>query len=142
MQKIYAQRFELEFIQPSMGYIRERTERRQIVAKLSQKQTDLILLCTGAPQSEIFAAQIKAAIEYPTNIICCGATFHFATKAKPRAPMFMQTIGVECRWRFVNEPHTRRRYLTDIIFLTRNVASFLMWRRRGALNLKHYSLRS
>lgn len=142
MQRLYGQRFELDFIQPTMGYVRKRTERRQIVAKLIEKPTDLILLCTGAPQSEVFAAQIKAAIEYPTNIICCGATFHFITKAKQRAPKLMQAIGSEWLWRFINEPHTRRRYMMDMVFLAKNIVNFIMWRTRGTLCFKNYSLRN
>ena len=113
-----------DFFQPSMGYIKNRVERKQLQEFVSNSCPNLLLICTGAPQSEVLAKQLKSRIKSNPLIICCGSALHFMTGAKARAPGLVRTIGMEWLWRFVSEPHTRPRYLFDAIFFVASFRSF------------------
>jgi len=125
--------------EPSMGYILRRSERRAIVAAILRADPQIVFVCTGAPRSELLAAQLKRA-GYLGAILCCGSAFHFLCGAKQRAPEAFQRLGAEWLWRFVGEPATRLRYLADTLFLMRHWSAFLRLRRRGEARFGTYCL--
>jgi len=118
------------FLDPSMGYIQRRSERRAIVAAVLTAEPQIVFVCTGAPRSELLAAQLKRA-GYGGAILCCGSAFHFLSGAKRRAPEAFQRLGAEWLWRFMSEAATRRRYLADALFLLRHAKAFLRLRQMG-----------
>jgi N-acetylglucosaminyldiphosphoundecaprenol N-acetyl-beta-D-mannosaminyltransferase len=122
--------FDFVFLDPSMGYIQRRSERRAIVAKAIAAAPQIVFVCTGAPRSELLAAQLKRA-GYGGAILCCGSAFHFLAGAKRRAPKVFQRLGAEWLWRFIGEAATRRRYLADALFLLRHADAFLRLRQQG-----------
>jgi len=128
------------FLTPSMGYIQRRSERRGIVADVLSKAPQIVFVCTGAPRSELLAAQLKRA-GYRGAILCCGSAFHFLSGAKQRAPAAFQRVGAEWLWRFIGEAATRRRYVADALFLLRHVRAFVRLRRREAARFGGYWLR-
>jgi N-acetylglucosaminyldiphosphoundecaprenol N-acetyl-beta-D-mannosaminyltransferase len=128
-------------LQPSMGYIQRRSERRGIVAATLEADPHVVFVCTGAPRSELLAAQIKRS-GYPGAILCCGSAFHFLSGAKRRAPAALQRLGAEWLWRFVSEAGTRKRYIADALFLMRHARAFLRLRRRGEADFGRYRLRA
>ena len=116
------------FIEPSMGFIRRRAER-----------PSMVFVCTGAPQSELLAAQMKRA-GLKADMLCCGSAFHFLSGTATRAPVWARRLGGEWAWRFVLEPRTRKRYLADALFLARNVLGFLSLRLTGHARLGRYEI--
>jgi len=116
-------RLRFSFAEPSMGFIRRRSERRALVRLALQTAPAMLFICTGAPQSELLAAQMKRA-GVKADILCCGSAFHFLAGTQPRAPMGVRRLGLEWSWRFLTEPRTRRRYLADAAFLARNAFAF------------------
>ena len=128
-----------DFLNPSMGYIRRPSERRAIAARVVTARPDLLLVCTGAPQSELLAAQIKRA-GCTADMLCCGSGLLFLGGASKRAPLWTQKLGGEWLWRFVNEPRTRQRYAMDALFLARNLPAFLSLRSRGTGRFEGYRL--
>ncbi len=127
------------FLNPSMGYIQRRSERRAIVATALAAAPQIVFVCTGAPRSELLAAQLKRA-GYTGAILCCGSAFHFLAGAKPRAPKAFQRFGAEWLWRFTTEAATRRRYIADALFLLRHAGAFLRLRQRGQARFGSYIL--
>jgi N-acetylglucosaminyldiphosphoundecaprenol N-acetyl-beta-D-mannosaminyltransferase len=131
-----------DFLNPPMGFIFDRKYRLQLVELISSSKPSLVLICTGAPQSEVLAAQLKASLRLPVDILCCGSALLFMTGSKRRAPFIFRHFGAEWLWRFVLEPHTRLRYILDMAFLSTHVISFLILSARGKTSFKHYSISS
>jgi N-acetylglucosaminyldiphosphoundecaprenol N-acetyl-beta-D-mannosaminyltransferase len=132
-------RLDFVFLEPSMGYIQRRSERRAIVAAVLTAAPQTVFVCTGAPRSELLAAQLKRA-GYSGAILCCGSAFHFLSGEKRRAPAAFQRLGAEWLWRFLSEAATRRRYVADALFLLRHGATFLRLRQTGQAQFGRYSL--
>jgi N-acetylglucosaminyldiphosphoundecaprenol N-acetyl-beta-D-mannosaminyltransferase len=128
------------FLNPSMGYIQRRSERRAIVAAVLAAAPQIVFVCTGAPRSELLAAQLKRA-GCRSAILCCGSAFHFLAGVKQRAPQAFQRLGAEWLWRFMSEAATRRRYLADALFLLRYTGAFLRLRSEGQARFARYWLR-
>lgn len=118
------------FLDPSMGYIRKRGERRALAAAVLQADPDQVFVCTGAPQSELMAAQLKRA-GCRADMLCCGSAFHFLSGARRRAPEAFRTVGAEWIWRFAGEAHTRKRYAADALFLLGRLPAFLTLKTTG-----------
>ena len=131
----------VEVVEPSQGFIRRRDERRAIVARTRAFDPALVLVCTGAPQSELLALQLKRALaDRPCDIVCCGSALRFLAGEATRAPGWMRRGGVEWAWRFAVEPRTRRRYLLDAAFLVRALPGLLRLRRAREARLPRYTL--
>jgi N-acetylglucosaminyldiphosphoundecaprenol N-acetyl-beta-D-mannosaminyltransferase len=128
------------FIEPSMGFIRRRAERRALVDAALDEAPAIAFICTGAPQSELLAAQMKRA-GLKADILCCGSAFHFLAGTKARAPVWARRLGGEWAWRFVREPRTRQRYLADALFLVCNALAFLSLRLTGHARFGRYEVR-
>ncbi|OYX30827.1 MAG: hypothetical protein B7Y99_11210 [Caulobacterales bacterium 32-69-10] len=128
-----------DFLEPSMGYIRRPSERRAIAARVLTARPDLVLICTGAPQSELLAAQLKRA-GCVADMLSCGSGLLFLAGASKRAPKWTQKLGGEWLWRFLNEPRTRKRYAADALFLAKNAGAFLSLRKNGGGDFGGYRL--
>ena len=138
MRQAYPQ-LGLNFINPSMGYIRKRAERRALVDRVRAIDPICVFVSTGAPQSEIFAAQLKRA-GCDADILCCGSGLLFLAGSTPRAPLWMQRRGGEWLWRFLVEPRTRQRYAKDALFLIRNLPALVGIRRDGVGRFEGFRL--
>jgi N-acetylglucosaminyldiphosphoundecaprenol N-acetyl-beta-D-mannosaminyltransferase len=130
---------DLRFLNPSMGYIRKRAERRAVVRTILAADPSCVFVSTGAPQSEIMAAQLKRA-GCDADILCCGSGLLFLAGETPRAPVWLQNLGGEWFWRFVWEPRTRKRYCRDAWFLFANLPVLLELRRRGVARFDGFRL--
>ena len=104
-------------VEPSAGYVFRRAERRALAARAAALSPRMILVCTGAPQSELAAHGLLRALTAPCDILCCGGGLQFAAGMKRRAPPLFRQAGLEWAWRLLREPHTRTRYLLDALFL-------------------------
>jgi N-acetylglucosaminyldiphosphoundecaprenol N-acetyl-beta-D-mannosaminyltransferase len=129
------------FISPSMGYIRRRSERRTIVNQVLAGAHDCVFVCTGAPQSELLAAQLKRA-GCTATLLCCGSAFNFLAGVASRAPQAFRLLGAEWLWRFAREARTRKRYLADAVFLLANLRAVVELRRTGHGRFSNYVLRA
>ena len=118
-------------VEPSHGYVKTRSERRALAGLAAQVRPARILVCTGAPQSELVAHGLARALRHPCDLLCCGAGLQFAAGLKSRAPGPFQRLGLEWAWRLVREPHTRQRYLLDALFLAGHAARLRRLAPRG-----------
>jgi N-acetylglucosaminyldiphosphoundecaprenol N-acetyl-beta-D-mannosaminyltransferase len=127
------------FRNPSMGYIKKRAERRTIAAETLAARPDCVFVCTGAPQSELFAAQLKRT-GVKADMLCCGSGLLFLAGASKRAPQWTQKLGGEWLFRFLHEPRTRKRYAMDALFLLRSLPAFAGLRRRGLARFERFAI--
>lgn len=127
------------FVEPSMGFVRKRAERRALAAQALAIDPALVFVCTGAPQSELLAAQIKRA-GVKADMLCCGSAFRFLAGSAARAPVWTRKIGGEWAFRFLTEARTRKRYLADALFLARHAFGFLALRFTGKARFGRYEI--
>ena len=132
-------RLEFVFHEPSMGFVRRPSERRAIARAALAQAPSMVFVCTGAPQSELLAAQLKRA-GVKADMLCCGSAFHFLAGTKARAPVWARRLGGEWLWRFGLEGRTRARYLADAAFLARRAPAFAALRLTGRARLARYEI--
>ncbi len=99
---------------PPMGFDRDPVEMRRAVQFVLDHPARLIFLAVGSPRQERLAAAIAASEGARGTGLCIGASLEFAAGAMPRAPDFMQRLGIEWLHRMLSDPRRLvRRYLVD-----------------------------
>ena len=98
---------------PPAGFDREPGEFAAVRKKLAEARPDIVFVGLGFPKQErviaAFAADLPGAW-----FIGCGAAIPFAAGTLPRAPQWMQRLGLEWVFRLISEPRRLfRRYLVD-----------------------------
>jgi len=116
---------------PPFGFDRRPGEIEAIAAKLAQAKPDIVFVGLGFPKQERLIAAL--APDLPAAwFIGCGAAIPFAAGALPRAPHWMQPLGLEWTHRLISEPRRLfRRYLVDDLpFALRLLAVSALARRK------------
>lgn len=84
--------------------------RSELAARLKAASPNLTFVGIGAPQQEQLAHELKGVVSGP--IICCGAAVEVLAGVRPRAPRWLQRVGMEWAFRLAIEPRRlARRYL-------------------------------
>jgi N-acetylglucosaminyldiphosphoundecaprenol N-acetyl-beta-D-mannosaminyltransferase len=108
---------------------------------------DIVYVGLGFPKQERLIARL--APSFPgTWFVSCGAAISFAANALPRAPLWMQSAGLEWAFRLISEPRRlyRRYLLHDLPFAVKllGVSAVYPFRRTGrharVNTLKHHPL--
>jgi N-acetylglucosaminyldiphosphoundecaprenol N-acetyl-beta-D-mannosaminyltransferase len=116
---------------PPVGFDRQPGEIEGIAAKLAQTRPDIVFVGLGFPKQERLIAAL--APDLPAAwFIGCGAAIPFAAGALPRAPHWMQRLGLEWTYRLISEPRRLfRRYLVDDLpFALRLIVTSALARRK------------
>jgi exopolysaccharide biosynthesis WecB/TagA/CpsF family protein len=72
-------------------------------ASIAASGARLCFVCLGAPKQELFADRV--AQSHPEiGFVCVGAAADFQSGAQVRAPVFVQSMGMEWAWRLVTQP--------------------------------------
>lgn len=99
---------------PPMGFDRDPAEMHRAVQFVLDHPARLVFLAVGSPRQERLAAAIEASGKARGTGLCIGASLEFLAGAIPRAPRFMQRIGIEWLHRMLSDPRRlARRYLLD-----------------------------
>lgn len=100
-------------------------------ARIDAAKPDIVWVGLGAPKQELWMARARASLNAPI-LIGVGAAFDFIAGSKKRAPEWMQSVGLEWAYRFMQEPRRlASRYLkTNPIFIV-EVAKRAVFRGRG-----------
>jgi N-acetylglucosaminyldiphosphoundecaprenol N-acetyl-beta-D-mannosaminyltransferase len=94
------------------GYFSE-AENDRVVADVAASNADIIFVAMGSPKKEYWLAKNIARLNVPFCMGVGGSFDVVAGKAK-RAPRWIQNIGMEWFYRFIQEPRRLwRRYLVD-----------------------------
>lgn len=79
--------------------------------RLEDARPNLTLIGIGAPRQELLAERLRAVV--PGPIMCCGASIEFLAGMRPRAPRWLQALGLEWAFRLALEPRRlARRYVS------------------------------
>lgn len=92
------------------GYFKEEEE-EQIAKDISSSGADMLFVAMSSPQKEIFVNKYKSLMNVPF-VMGVGGSFDVVAGVTKRAPLWMQNVGLEWFYRFIQEPRRMwKRYL-------------------------------
>lgn len=77
-------------------------ERLQLVGRIKATGASAVFLGLGCPRQETWAYEYRNLLNIP--ILAVGAAFDFHAGTLPQAPRWMQDLGLEWVFRFIQEP--------------------------------------
>lgn len=93
------------------------------VTAVAQAEADIVLVAYGAPKQEIWIAENKDALGAKL-LVGVGGTFDMLSGRLKRAPGWMQSLGLEWLWRFLQQPsRIVRVWRTVVVFPLKVLAS-------------------
>ncbi len=96
-------------------------DNQNILTQIEASKPDILLVAFGNPKQEKWISMLRDALTVPV-CIGIGGTFDFIAGEIPRAPKWVQTIGMEWFYRFLQEPNRMfSRYYNDIVFFGRHI---------------------
>ncbi|WP_291967899.1 WecB/TagA/CpsF family glycosyltransferase [Caloramator sp.] len=104
---------------PTYGFEKKEAENKKIIKLLTDSAPDILFVGVGAPKQEKWIYNHKDQIKVPVSI-GIGASFDFIAGTKKRAPKWMQSVGLEWFYRFIQEPRRmfKRYFVEDMRFIT------------------------
>jgi N-acetylglucosaminyldiphosphoundecaprenol N-acetyl-beta-D-mannosaminyltransferase len=100
-------------------------EHQSLIERLRQSQAQILLLAYGQPKGEFWLEDHLASTGIPVAVQI-GGTFDFISGRTARAPKWMQKVGLEWLFRWIQEPgRLARRYLSNIFFVLKAIAKGL-----------------
>ena len=114
---------------PSYGFEKNEAENAAIISMLHAAGPDILFVGVGAPKQEKWIYQYRSQHAIPLSL-GVGASFDFVAGSVKRAPVWMQTSGLEWFFRFLMEPRRLfKRYFVDgFAFFALTVKE---WRKQG-----------
>ncbi|HEY1057340.1 MAG TPA: WecB/TagA/CpsF family glycosyltransferase [Limnobacter sp.] len=88
---------------PPMGFERDDKECERICQAIRRSGAQLLIIGLGAPKQEFWAHRYLSYTGVRVAI-CAGATIDFLAGEKPRAPRWINQIGLEWLFRVLSEP--------------------------------------
>jgi N-acetylglucosaminyldiphosphoundecaprenol N-acetyl-beta-D-mannosaminyltransferase len=83
----------------------------EVVVKINQSQAGIVFVGLGCPYQELWMIENRKKLK-PAVLIGVGAAFDILSGYKKQAPIWMQNIGMEWFFRFIQEPRRLwKRYL-------------------------------
>lgn len=100
---------------PPFGFEKNEVMLEEANRRIKDSNADILVVFLGCPKQEKFIYQNKDKYQVPISITMGGCVDFIAGKVK-RAPLWMQNIGLEWFYRFLQEPKRMfRRYFIDDI---------------------------
>ena len=100
---------------PPHGFASDGVRRAELAAQVVAHGTTLLLMCVGAPQSEIFADRARAILP-ACWIACVGQALKVELGLVRRAPVAARVLRLEWLWRIGQEPRRlARRYALGLV---------------------------
>lgn len=87
-----------------------------IITCINASDADILFVAYGAPRQDYWIAQHRAKLEVYVALGVGGA-FDFVAGVVPRAPVWMQRLGLEWLFRFLRQPSRWRRMLRLPVFI-------------------------
>lgn len=111
------------------GYWRSESE-TELVSRIRASRPDLLLVALGVPAQELWIRRWQRELDVPVSL-GVGGLFDFYSGRIPRAPLWLQELGLEWLWRLKQEPLRlwRRYVIGNPLFLWR----LFCWLLRGRL---------
>jgi N-acetylglucosaminyldiphosphoundecaprenol N-acetyl-beta-D-mannosaminyltransferase len=86
-----------------------------LLQKIQAAQPHLLLVAFGSPKQDIWISQHLHQMPSVRVAMGVGGTFDFIAGTKKRAPAFMQKLGLEWLYRFVQEPSRWKRMWNAVV---------------------------
>lgn len=104
-------------------------EEAAVVEQIRAARPDLLFVAISSPRKERFLSQYARELSIPFSM-GVGGSFDVVAGVTRRAPRWMQKVGLEWFFRFLQEPRRmfRRYFMDDPFFL---VLLLRAWKRRG-----------
>lgn len=100
---------------------------KSTLEKIKRAKPDILLVAFGSPKQEFFIHRYLKELNVPVSI-GVGGTFDFISGRIPRAPLFMQKVGLEWLFRVFIQPWRLNRIITAVI---RFPLTIFFWRLLG-----------
>lgn len=98
---------------PPFGFEKNSEQLEEANRRIRESKADILIVFLGCPKQEKFIYQNKEKYQVPISITMGGCVDFMAGGVK-RAPQWMQDIGLEWFFRFLQEPRRMfRRYFVD-----------------------------
>jgi len=107
------------------GYFAE-DQVSEVVSQINASQADILFIGLGKPREQLFSQQIKNQLQV-SWVITAGGCFDFLAGNAPRAPGWMQGMGLEWMYRLLQDP---KRLFWRYLW-TNTVAIFLLIFKSG-----------
>jgi len=110
--------FPMSSYSPPMGFEKDVTELEKIKKLIKEFQPDILLVSLGSPKGEKWISNNFKELQIPFSA-SIGAAIDFLAGTKKRAPLWMQKIGLEWFYRFLQEPKRmfKRYFIRDSKFI-------------------------
>jgi len=86
-----------------------------IIARINDVHPHILFVAYGAPKQDLWIAEYLQEMPSVRIAMGVGGTFDFLAGAKKRAPLLLQTMGLEWFWRLVCEPRRLPRILNAVL---------------------------
>jgi len=104
---------------PAFGFSPFGAEARNAAERIAESGARICFVALGAPKQEVFANFARQWAPQVT-FVCIGAALDFISGGQKRAPLVMQSAGLEWMWRLVHNPRRLgKRYLLSALYLMR-----------------------
>jgi N-acetylglucosaminyldiphosphoundecaprenol N-acetyl-beta-D-mannosaminyltransferase len=125
------------FLNPGFGSI-EDISRPEIINEINAAKADFLVVALGARKGQLWIDRNRQRLQVPV-VSHLGAVVNFVAGNVKRAPVWMQTSGLEWVWRILQEPLLWKRYFLDgmgftWLFFTR-VLPYAVFRKLQAVRL-------
>jgi exopolysaccharide biosynthesis WecB/TagA/CpsF family protein len=99
---------------PSFGFEKNPAECESIIAMVNASKATVLAVGVGAPKQEKWIMQWRQQMPAVRVFMGIGATIDFEAGNIPRAPVWMNRVGLEWAFRLLREPKRLwRRYMVD-----------------------------
>ena len=99
---------------PSFSFMNDEAENGQLVRIIDESRATVLMVCATSPKQELWIARYKSFLSKVRLFMALGATVDFVAGTVKRCPVFLQRLGGEWFYRFLQEPKRMyRRYFID-----------------------------
>ncbi len=92
----------------------------KLIKKIKETETKIIFVGLGAPKQEYFINNLKSKtydLKSPLILMAVGGTFDYLSGKIPRAPKWVQELGLEWLYRLVRQPWRIKRQSSLLTFI-------------------------
>lgn len=102
---------------PPFGFEKDEKENNKIIDMINASKAEILFVGVGAPKQEKWIYNNKERLNVHISL-AIGASFDFIAGNVKRAPIWMQKIGLEWFYRFLQEPKRmfKRYFVDDMMF--------------------------
>ena len=99
---------------PSFNFVNDEQESKELVKMINNSGATVLMVCATSPKQEIWITRYRHLLKDVKIFMALGATVDFEAGVVRRCPLWIQRLGLEWFWRFLQEPRRLfKRYWVD-----------------------------